>query len=102
MTKYSRSQSSMVRILSSAQPYLKSSVANANGYLEYAAKGNFANANRQSLPKLYMPNGAIYIMEAAKCLIEPRFDGERTLPSVMSMEDSIDVDTPEDIPAVES
>jgi CMP-N,N'-diacetyllegionaminic acid synthase len=82
--------------------YLKASIANAEGYLEYAAKREFANMNRQMLPKLYMPNGAIYIMETAKCLPEPRFDGERTLPYVMTAEESIDLDTPEDLPSVEA
>lgn len=82
--------------------YLKASITNSDGFLEYASKREFANMNRQMLPKLYMPNGAIYIMETEKCLIEPRFDGERTLPFVMSPEESVDLDTPDDIPPVEA
>lgn len=82
--------------------YLKASITNPEGYLEYVAKREFANMNRQMLPKLYMPNGAIYIMETEKCLAEPRFDGDRTLPYVMLPEESIDLDTPDDIPSVET
>lgn len=82
--------------------YLKSSIVNESGYLEYAAKGEYANANRQSLPKLYMPNGAIYIMKSAACVKEPRFDGEKTLPFVMSAQDSLDLDSKEDVAACEA
>ncbi|MEK7511124.1 MAG: acylneuraminate cytidylyltransferase family protein [Patescibacteria group bacterium] len=82
--------------------YLKASITNPEGYMEYAVGREFANMNRQMLPKLYMPNGAIYIMETEKCLAEPRFDGDKTLPYVMLPEESIDLDTPEDIPPVEA
>jgi CMP-N-acetylneuraminic acid synthetase len=81
--------------------YLKTSIANADGFLEYASRPEFANMNRQMLPKLYKPNGAMYIMDAESCIDAPRFDGERTLPFVMSREDSVDVDTLEDIPPIE-
>ena len=92
---------------------LKASILNTKGYLEYAthpirgdasngAKREFANMNRQMLPKLYMPNGAIYIMRAAPCIDNPRFDGERTLPFVMSADESLDLDSAEDIAKVEA
>ncbi len=81
---------------------LKSSIQDDAGYLRYAAGAQYANMNRQSLPKLYMPNGAIYIMKAQPCVQTPRFDGERTLPFVMSAEESIDLDGPEDIASLEA
>lgn len=82
--------------------YLKASTVDAQGFLTYAAKREFANMNRQALPKLYMPNGAIYIMETALCRKEPRFDGEHTLPFVMTGEESIDLDSPGDIAPIEA
>lgn len=81
---------------------LKSSIVNAKGYLEYVSKKEFANMNRQMLPNVYMPNGAIYIMYARPCIVNPRFDGEKTLPFVMSAEESLDLDTVEDIPLLEA
>jgi len=81
---------------------LKASILNTEGYLEYAAQRAFANMNRQMLPKLYMPNGAIYIMRAAPCIDNPRFDGEKTLPFVMSADESLDLDRAADIAKVEA
>ena len=81
---------------------LKASTLSPEGYLESASRKEFANMNRQMLPALYMPNGAIYIMRAEGCIENPRFDGERTLPFIMSAEESLDLDAPEDIPAVEA
>jgi CMP-N-acetylneuraminic acid synthetase len=81
---------------------LKSSVVNTRGYLEYVSKKEFANMNRQMLPNVYMPNGAIYIMYAQSCVVRPRFDGARTLPFIMSAEESLDLDTMDDIPLIEA
>ena len=81
---------------------LKASLVGEDGFLTYASKPEFANMNRQKLPKLYQPNGAIYIMTAAGLAEHPRFDGEHTLPFVMSEAESADLDTPDDIPAVET
>lgn len=81
---------------------LKSSVLTKDGFLEHIAGAKFANMNRQLLPKLYMPNGAIYIMDAKSCVENPRFDGERTLPFVMSAEESIDLDTEKDVASIEA
>jgi CMP-N-acetylneuraminic acid synthetase len=81
---------------------LKASLTDADGYLVSSSRPEFANMNRQMLPKLYKPNGAIYVMQTKELVESPRFDGERTLPFVMSEEDSADLDSPEDIPPVEA
>jgi len=81
--------------------YLKASIL-TDGYLQPASSREFVNMNRQMLPKLYMPNGAIYIMHAESCITDPRFDGEKTLPFIMSAEESLDLDSPEDIPLIEA
>jgi len=81
---------------------LKAATLSPEGYLQSASRKEFANMNRQMLPALYMPNGAIYIVRAEGCIENPRFDGERTLPFVMSVEESLDLDSPEDIPPVEA
>lgn len=80
---------------------LKASITDGAGYLMPSSRPEFANMNRQMLPKLYKPNGAIYIMKTKGLIEEPRFDGERTLPYGMSEEESADLDKPEDIPPVE-
>lgn len=80
---------------------LKASLTDESGYLVPSSRPEFANMNRQMLPKLYKPNGAIYIMETRGLIEEPRFEGQRTLSYVMSEEESADLDKPEDIPPVE-
>lgn len=81
--------------------YLKASALNTDGYLEPAFSREYTNMNRQMLPKLYMPNGAIYIMNARSCIMAPRFDGEKTLPFVMEKDESLDLDNPKDILLIE-
>ena len=80
---------------------LKTYLVNEENYLIPASRPEFANANKQTLPKLFQPNGAIYIMNTSGLVENPRFDGECTLPFVMSEEDSVDVDSLEDLPPVE-
>lgn len=81
---------------------LKASLTDESGYLIPSSRPEFANMNRQILPKLYKPNGAIYIMKTEGLIENPRFDGEHTLPFVMSEEESTDIDAPSDIPPVEA
>lgn len=50
---------------------------------------------RQGLPELFLPNGALYITHASR--VHDGFYGGRMLPFVMTAEESIDVDTPEDL-----
>jgi CMP-N-acetylneuraminic acid synthetase len=64
-----------------------------NGYLEPFLGKDFLNKRRQDLPKLYLPNGAIYI--STKETIEKyiSFFTDSTYPYIMPPERSIDVDT---------
>jgi len=51
---------------------------------------------RQSLPKIYMPNGAIYIFTAAQFLAGDRIPRTKVIPFIMDANRSIDIDTRED------
>ena len=55
------------------------------------------NANRQSLPEVYCPNGAIYIFSLAKFLEHGAFPSNGGVPYIMSERDSVDIDTEEDL-----
>lgn len=57
---------------------------------------------KQELPETYIPNGAIFISRIDKFLYEKSFYSNNTIPYLMSFQDSVDIDTPEDFKFVES
>jgi len=76
-------------------------VTDHKGCLITASRKDFRTFNRQELPLVYVPNGAIYIMKSKNCLRLPRFHGKKTIPFIMSSEESIDVDSKEDLEIIE-
>lgn len=71
------------------------------GLLESLFDEKLSNANRQSLPAAYYPNGAIYIFPASEFAARGGFPSNGSVPYVMSEGDSIDIDTEEDFAMVE-
>lgn len=59
-------------------------------------------ARRQDKPRVYARNGPAVLAVRRRVLSEGSLYGERTWPLVMSMEDSLDIDTPWDLRLVES
>lgn len=59
------------------------------------------SANRQDLPTVYYPNGAIYIFPISKFIENEGFPSNGSLPFVMSERDSLDIDTEEDFTLAE-
>ena len=58
---------------------------------------SLVTSNRQSLPPVYMPNGAIYIFPAELFLKLGGFPIVGSYPLIMSQDDSIDIDSVEDL-----
>lgn len=56
---------------------------------------------RQLLPKVYYPNGAIYLFSVEKFMENRRIPRDKVFPYEMTREDSIDIDTLADIKEVE-
>lgn len=71
---------------------LKSSGA---GYVDFCFSSVRKNLNRQSLPELYLPNGAFY-MAPVKVLKNRNFYNGRSIPYLMEEEKSIDIDSRHD------
>jgi CMP-N,N'-diacetyllegionaminic acid synthase len=74
-------------------------------YWSFRVKGTFLNPvfgkeflsmNRQDLPKLYRPNGAVFVTTPKNLLKNKGFHGGRVIPYVMPAERSVDIDTPID------
>lgn len=76
---------------------LKAFVEMPDGFIIGISDNNFPFMNRQNLPSVFMPNGAIYIVKTKDFMKNRKFLAKRTIPFIMSAEDSIDVDTLDDI-----
>lgn len=81
-------------------PY-KSFSLNQNGLLQSLFDENLSNANRQSLPETYYPNGAIYIFLLSEFIRKGAFPSNGSVPFRMSEKESLDIDTEDDIAMME-
>lgn len=78
---------------------LKAFITNDNGCLQgLGGERNFTNMPRALLPKLFMPNGAIYLLRIDAYRAVNNFFIEGKLhPFVMDDDSSVDIDSPEDL-----
>lgn len=79
----------------------KSFMYGPSGYLRGIINNKYPFMPRQSLPQVFMPNGAIYIVKTRAFLRNNRLVTRKTLPFVMSRQKSTDVDTLEDLQEAE-
>jgi len=74
---------------------LKSGFVNNNKF-KSLSKINFCYMNRQDLPKVYCPNGAVYIFNSDWFKNNKGFETKKTGVILMDSETSIDIDTIQD------
>ncbi len=91
----------LISVFEADKKFLKAFVFNDDGFLRGLYTDQAPFSNRQSLPSLLMPNGAIYIVRPELFLAQPTFLPRRTVPFIMAERDSIDIDTTDDLRAVE-
>ena len=88
---------SLVSVCETDNKILKAFHIDNNGY----AKGIFTNEApfmpRQSLPKIYKSNGAIFIVKPSVIQTHKRLYGEKLITYIMSKETSLDIDSVEDL-----
>jgi CMP-N-acetylneuraminic acid synthetase len=77
-------------------PY-KAFILGKNELLEAIFSEQMSNANRQSLPLAFYPNGAIYIFQESAFKKRGCFPSNGSLPYVMSDRDSMDIDSEDDL-----
>lgn len=80
----------------------KSFTIGADGTLNSLFDEKLSNLGRQSLPKAYAANGAIYIFDCVSFFAAGGFPTNGGVPFLMSSTDSIDIDTENDIRLVQS
>lgn len=91
---------SVVEAETPASWYLK---VDENGILQSCGYGleNGTMCNRQKNRKNYIPNGAIYILDYSLLKQQKTYYCQKTIPYIMTRNDSIDIDTLEDFEYVE-
>jgi len=67
------------------------------GYLKPFFREEFLRRRKQELPKLYVPNGAIYISSPQALYKYRSFYTPKTMPFIMPISRSIDIDEEEDL-----
>lgn len=76
---------------------LKSFIINGDGCIQGVSNNEYPFQRRQDLPKTYMSNGAIYIISTKKFLKTKSFYSNNTIPYIMSIQNSLDIDTEDDL-----
>ena len=76
---------------------LKTFMENSNGFLEGISNNKYLFMRRQDLSKVYMPNGAIYIIDIKLFREKYSFMTSKTLNYIMPKNKSIDIDSISDI-----
>lgn len=71
-----------------------------NKVLSGIVNNKFPFKNRQDLPKVYVPNGAVYVIRTKDFQRNKEMFAKKTLGFLMGKERSIDLDSPEDIPVL--
>tara|TARA_B110000008_G_C16745057_1_gene474247 strand:+ start:38 stop:733 length:696 start_codon:yes stop_codon:yes gene_type:complete len=90
---------SLISVEEIENKYLKLLTESNEGYLEDPIKMPYSFSSRQSLPKTFLPNGAIYIVKLENFLKTKIFLGKKTSMLVMDKNSSIDIDDYSDIKA---
>ncbi|NOR45864.1 MAG: acylneuraminate cytidylyltransferase family protein [Candidatus Delongbacteria bacterium] len=80
--------------------FLKTLKLNNQGYLEGAFNNEYPFYRRQDLPKVYLPNGAIYIIKTSIFLEGNSLLPDKTVMYEMDSQSSIDIDSYDDIEKV--
>ncbi len=74
----------------------------ANGRLQSLFDEKLSNARRQDLPAVFAPNGAIYVFRVSEFKARGGFPSNGSMPFVMNANESLDIDTEDDIRRVET
>ena len=81
---------------------LKAFKINNNGYLEGISNNKYPFMRRKDLPKVFMPNGAIYIISINEFLKTKRLFSDNAISYLMNEEKSLDIDTIDDFEKIKN
>lgn len=69
----------------------------SKGRLQSLFDEKLSNARRQDLPAVFAPNGAIYVFRVSEFKARGGFPSNGSMPYIMNANDSLDIDTEDDI-----
>lgn len=96
-----RQASTLVSVVELRKSPYKAFGLDRRGRLQSLFDERLSNARRQDLPPTYLPNGAIYIFSAEDFENRGGFPSNGSVPFIMTEEDSVDLDSPEDLLRIE-
>jgi CMP-N-acetylneuraminic acid synthetase len=99
---FEKKATSLISTVTIDNKILKAFIYDENGFLKGVSNNNFPFMRRQDLPEVYMPNGAIYIVNKKEFLKTEKLFTNETLSYLMSPEKSVDLDTKEDLINIEN
>ena len=82
--------------------YLKTFILDKKGFLKGAINNYYPFMNRQSLPEIFLPNGAIYLIKRKTFLKTRQLFSDKTIPFIMPLERSLDIDNRKDLREAEN
>lgn len=88
---------SLISVYESEFNHFKTLVINNKGYLDGLINNKQIFMPRQEQPKVFIPNGAIYVIKVSKFLRHKTFLIDKTIHFLMPKEKSLDIDTLEDL-----
>jgi CMP-N,N'-diacetyllegionaminic acid synthase len=91
----------LVGVIKTDSKILKSFLIDENGFIKGVAGDDFPFMNRQELPQVFKPNGALYIIHREALKEGKLFVPGATIHYEMDIERSLDVDNPEDLEEIE-
>ncbi len=90
----------LISVVETNNKILKAFKQNKDGYIDGISNNKYPFMRRQDLPKIYLSNGAIYIIKIDEFLNNNSFFTNKTISYVMDNIKSLDIDTKEDLEKV--
>ena len=97
---FSKNATSLISVNEIDNKVLKAFVENKNGFIEGIKNNIYPFLRRQDLPKVYMSNGAIYIIKTDEFLRDKSFWTPKTIEFIIGEKESLDIDSINDLDKV--
>lgn len=99
---FNKDATALISVYEIDNKILKAFKEDSSGFIDGVSNNKYPFMPRQSLPKTYMSNGAIYIVKVDEFLKNNSFYTDKTTAFYMDRVKSMDIDTKEDLEKVKS
>ena len=97
---FEKKATALISVVKYDNKILKAFIDNQEGFIEGIRNNKYPFTRRQDLPKVYMSNGAIYIIKVDEFMKNRSFWTQKSVKFVMDEIKSMDIDTKEDLEKV--